>query len=164
MVPTLGIFEGQYHPTHDDWVGRYWDDGSSTLPAIVGWEGHDEGDTHLNAETSALSYSGTFTKITTKAAAELLFMDVANMTPATCSMEYKEAWNATHVQDPIDISMTTLEDNVAQLQADNKELLSCIAAIEGSLNANGSGSSGKDGEATATTSLSPFIAAIEYAT
>ena len=75
MVPTLGIFEGQYHPTHDDWVGRYWDDGSSALP-IVGWEGHDEGDTHPNAETSALSYSGTFTKITTKAAAELLGMDV----------------------------------------------------------------------------------------
>ena len=163
MVPSLGIFAGQFHNTQDDWVNWYWDDGSSTLP-ILFWEGHDEGDTSPKPDTSAWSGSGTLTKIMTKAAAELLGMDVADMTPATCSMEYKEAWNATHVQDPIDISMTTLEDNVAQLQADNKELLSCIAAIEGSLNANGSGSSGKDGEATATTSLSPFIAAIEYAT
>ena len=86
------------------------------------------------------------------------------MTPATCSMEYKEAWNATHVQDTINTSVTTLEDNVAQLQADNKELLSSIAAIEGSSNANGSSSSGEDREATATTSSSPFITVIEYAT
>ena len=117
------------------------------------------------AVTSARSgSSGILTKITTKAAAELLFMDVANMTPATCSMEYKEAWNATHVQDTINTSVTTLEDNVAQLQADNKELLSSIAAIEGSSNANGSSSSGEDREATATTSSSPFITVIEYAT
>ena len=36
MVPTLGIFEGQIHATHDDWVYRYWDDGSSTLQPILG--------------------------------------------------------------------------------------------------------------------------------
>ena len=43
-VPTLGIFAGQFHNTQDDWVKRYWDDGSSTLP-ILFWKGHDEGDT-----------------------------------------------------------------------------------------------------------------------
>ena len=62
MVPTLGIFEGQLHATYDDWVNRYWDDGSSTLP-ILGWEGHDEGDTGPNADTSAWSGNGAFTKI-----------------------------------------------------------------------------------------------------
>ena len=36
LVPTLGIFEGQIHATHDDWVYRYWDDGSSTLQPILG--------------------------------------------------------------------------------------------------------------------------------
>ena len=151
LVPTLGIFEGQWHTTHDDNVWRYWDDGSSALP-VLGWEGHDEGDTSPNAKTSAFSGSGTLTKITTEAAAELLGMDVADMTPATCSTEYEAAWNATHVPDPIDTSVTDLEETVAQLQADNKELLSRLVAIEGSLTANGS-SSGDDG-----TSSSPFMA------
>ena len=127
MVPTLGIFEGQIHATHDDWVNRFWDDGNATLPRL-GWEGHDEGDTHPNADTSAFSASGIYTKITTEAAAELLGMEVADMTPATCSTEYEAAWNATHVPDPIDTSVTELEDTVAQLQADNNELLSRIVA------------------------------------
>ena len=153
LVPTLGIFEGQIHATHDDWVYRYWDDGSSTLP-ILGWEGHDEGDTSPNAKTSAWSGSGTFTKITTEAAAELLGMDVADMTPTACSTEYEAAWNATHVPDSIETSVTDLEDTVAQLQADNKELLSRIVAIEENLTAPGSSSSGTDGAATAESSSS----------
>ena len=162
LVPTLGIFEGQYHATHDDWVYRYWDDGSSTLP-IVGWEGHDEGDTSPNADTSAFSARGTLTKITTEEAVKYLGMDVADMTPENCSMEYEAAWNITHVPDPIDTSVTALEETVAQLQTDNKELLSRIVVIEGSLTANGSGS-GDDGEATATSSSSPFMAAVEHVT
>ena len=48
--------------------------------------------------------------------------------------------------------MNKLEECVAQLQADNKELLPRIAAIEESLTANGIGS-GEDG-----TSSSPFMA------
>ena len=56
--------------------------------------------------------------------------------------------------------MTDLEETVAQLQADNKELLSRIVAIEGSLPANVSGNSG---EATKTSS-SPFMACYERAT
>ena len=162
LVPTLGIFEGQYHATHDDWVYRYWDDGSSTLP-IVGWEGHDEGDTSPNADTSAFSARGTLTKITTEEAVKYLGMDVADMTPENCSTEYEAAWNITHVPDPIDTSVTALEETVAQLQTDNKELLSRIVVIEGSLTANGSGS-GDDGEATATSSSSPFMAAVEHVT
>ena len=156
LVPTLGIFEGQFHVTHDDQVHRYWDDGSSTLP-IIAWEGHDEGGTSPNADTSAWSGSGTLTKITPEAAAELLGMEVADMTPATCTGEYEAAWNATHVPDPIDTSLTELEETVAQLQADNRELLSRIVAIEGSFSANGSGG-GDDGEAPAT-SASPFMMA-----
>jgi len=164
LVPALGIFEGQYHPTHDDPVYRYWDDGSLTLPTL-GWEGHDEGDTSPNTDTSAFSGSGTLTKITTEEAAKYLGMEVADLTPATCSTEYAAAWNATHVPDPIDTSVTELEDTVAQLQADNKELLSRIVAIEGSLPAKGSGSSGDDGAAPATSASSLFMmAAFEHAT
>ena len=100
------------------------------------------------------------TKITTEAAAKYLGMDVADMTPAACSMEYEVAWNATHVPDPIDTSVTDLEDTVAQLQADNKELLSRIAAIEGSFTANGSGDG--EGENPTPTSSSPFMVLYKY--
>ena len=162
LVPTLGIFQGKIHKTQDDLVERYWDDGNSTLQ-LLAWEGIDEGDTHPNSETCAWSGSGTLSKITTEVAAELLSMDVADMTPATCSTEYEVAWNATHVPDPIDTSVTTLEETVAQLQADNKELLSRISVIKGGLATNVSGS-GDDGEATATSSSSPFVAAIKHAT
>ena len=86
------------------------------------------------------------------------------MTPDTCSTEYEATWNATHVPDPIDTSATTLEETVAQLQADNKELMSRIVAIEGNLPATGSsGSSDEDGEVPAT-SASPLMAWYEHAT
>ena len=77
-------------------------------------------------------------------------------------MEYKyeAAWNATHVPDPIDTSVTILEENIAQLQANNKELLSRIAAIEGSLMANGS-DDGEGGNPTPTSS-SPFMVLYKY--
>ena len=162
LVPTLGLFEGQFHATHDVWVNRFWDAGTSTLP-ILGWEGHDEGDTHPKADTSAWSSSGTFTKISREAAAKYLGMDVTDLTPATCRREYEATWNATHVPDPIDTSVTTLEENVAQLKANNKELLSRIVAIEGSLPATGSGSDRvEDGEAPATSASSPFMAWYEH--
>jgi len=96
LVPTLGIFDGQIHGTHDDYVFRYSDDGSSTLP-LLGWEGDSP-----NVDTGALSASGALTKITTEEAAKYLGMDVADITPAACSMEYEAVWNATHVPDPID--------------------------------------------------------------
>ena len=122
FVPTLGIFEGQIHPTFDDLVIRYWDDGNSTLP-ILGWEGHDEGDTSPNADTSAFSGSGTSTKITTEKAAKYLGMDVAKLTPATCSKQYKEAWNLMRMPDRTNITVATLEGDITQLQADNSQLL-----------------------------------------
>ena len=166
LVPTIGIFEGQVHDTRDDWSNRFWDDGSSTLP-LLAWEGHDEGDTSLNSNTSAWSSSGAFTKITTDEAAKYIGMDVADMTPATFSTEYEAAWNATHVPDPIDTNIATkeeelmlrvgtiekslvaAEEDVAQLQADNKELqadnkelLLLVASIEESLAAAGAKNTG----------------------
>ena len=79
------------------------------------------------------------------------------MTPATCSREYEATWNTTYIPDPIDTSMTDLEETVAQLQANNKELLSRIVAIEGSISASGSGS-GDDGDPTSTSSSFLFMA------
>ena len=76
---------------------------------------------------------------------------------------YEAAWNDTHVPDPIDTSVTDLEETVAQLQADNKELMSRIVATEGSIPAIGNGGSDEEKE-TATSSSSPIMAAFELAT
>ena len=76
------------------------------------------------------------------------------MTPATCSREYEATWNTTYIPDPIDTSMTKLEESVAQLQADNRKLMSRLAAIEESLTAHGNGIGSGDGG----TSSSPFMA------
>ena len=87
------------------------------------------------------------------------------MTPATCRREYEAAWKATHEPDPIDTSVTTLEETVAQLQADNKELLSRIAAIEGSLTATGSDGNGDGENPTSTSTLSsslPFMVSYKH--
>ena len=155
LVPTSNTFEGQIHPTHDDWVWRYWDAGTSTLP-FLGWEGHDQGDTSPHAETCVVSLRGTFTKITTDDAANYLGRAVADMTPATCTREYGVAWNTNNIPDPIATSVTALEEQVAQQQADINELRSLIIA-------NGSSGSGDDGDPMSTSS-SPFMAWYKHAT
>jgi hypothetical protein len=164
FIPKLGIFEGQTHPTHDDNnVKRFWDDGNLTFP-IIGWKGHDEGDTTTrisadDADSSSSSSSsndwseaGVSTKITTKEAAIYLDMieqymsiDESNLTPETCRKQYKEAWDKTHKPTgPINnITMTAaaLEEEVAQLKVDNSELMSRVTAIEESLAAGRDGGS-----------------------
>jgi hypothetical protein len=167
MVPTLDIFEGQMHATHDDFVLRFWDNGNSTLP-FIGWEGHDEGDTSPNADTNAWSGTGKFTKITIEEAAKYLNMFEkyisiveSDLTPETCRKQYKVAWDETHTKpaaDPINnTTMTsTLEEEVAQLKVDNKELMSRVASIEESIAADdgGGGCGGRD-----LTSTSPSASA-----
>ncbi|MGK3733877.1 MAG: hypothetical protein ACI8RD_006817 [Bacillariaceae sp.] len=74
------------------------------------------GDTSgMNADTSALSGSGKFTKITTAEAAVYLGMGESEMTPESCSKLYKEVWDETHKPDAINATMIT--------QANNKELM-----------------------------------------
>ena len=175
MVPTLGIFEGQMHGTHDDsFVYRFWDDGNLTLP-FMGWEGYVEGDTtHSNYSdtSSAFSAVGKLTKITTEEAAKYLnrvekYISIieSDLTPSTCRKQYKAAWDETHnkpADDPINtttmtmaMAMTTLEEEVAQLKFDNKELMSRVASIEESVATGGDGGGGGgDGDGSDPTSTS----------
>jgi hypothetical protein len=126
MIPALGIFEGQVHSAQDDNIFRFWD-GNSTLP-LIGWEGHDEGDTHPNSETSARSTTAKYTQITSTEAAKYLGMDESEMKPGMCSKQYKEVWDETHKPYPINTTMTTLGEEVAQLRAHNKEIMSRVAS------------------------------------
>jgi hypothetical protein len=89
MIPILGIFEIQLHSTIDDNVIRFWDDGNMTLP-IIGWEGHDEGETSPNDDTSAHSVTGKLTRITTEKAAKYIGMDESDLTPETCARYTKK--------------------------------------------------------------------------
>ncbi|OEU18054.1 hypothetical protein FRACYDRAFT_268856 [Fragilariopsis cylindrus CCMP1102] len=166
MVPTLGIFEGQMHGAHDDddFVYRFWDDGNPTHP-FMGWEGYVEGDTtYPNSDTSsAFSAVGKLTKITTEEAATYLnrvekYISIieSDLTPSTCRKQYKAAWDdETHNKpaDPINtttmtMTMTTLEEEVAQLKFDNNELMSRVASIEESVAAGGGGGGGGGSDPT----------------
>jgi uncharacterized protein YoxC len=58
----------------------------------------------------------------------------------SCNLDnklYKEVWNATHTPDPINATLTTLEEEVAQLQTDNEELMSRVASVEESIAVKG---------------------------
>jgi hypothetical protein len=67
-----------------------------------------------------------FAKITAEEAAKYLGMEESELTPETCSKQYKEAWNATNTPDPIDTTMTTLEEEVAQLQEEEEKNLCLV--------------------------------------
>ena len=92
------VFEGQYHNNVDDWVTRYWDDGRKTMPQI-GWEGHDEGDTHPNAATSSWSSFGEITWMTDAEVAQLLNTSVDEFTPANFGQVYEGTWIKEHEQE-----------------------------------------------------------------
>jgi len=91
-VPKLGLFEGQWHDTGDDTVFRFWDEGKPTITSI-GWEGHDAGDTSLNADTSTFSAVSTMELIPVGDAAKYLGVDAANLTADIFDDLYEDAWN-----------------------------------------------------------------------
>ena len=94
-VEQLNVFESQLHTNTDDWVVRYWDDGSKTMPEIA-WEGHDEGDMHPNAATSSFSYFGDFTWMTVEEVAQLLNTSTDEFTPVKFKQVYSDAWIKEH--------------------------------------------------------------------
>jgi hypothetical protein len=105
------------------------------------------------AAAKVAELAGTFTKITTEEAAKYLGMDESEMTRETCSKQYKIAWDATHQLDPINTTMTTaLEEEIAQLQTDSKELMSRVAAMEESVADN----NGTGGEVAKSPRLLPY--------
>jgi hypothetical protein len=95
FVEHLNVFEGQYHQDTDNWVARYWDDGTKTMPAI-GWEGHDEGDMHPNAATSSWSGSGELTWMSVEEVAHLFNTTVHEFTPDTFKQAYFDTWIKDH--------------------------------------------------------------------
>lgn len=135
-IPQLRIFEGQFHSTADDFVIRFWDNGSSTFQ-LLGWEGHDEGDTSLNARSSTWSGFGILTPITLEVAAAYVGVNTTDLTPATFEVMYKKVWDQIHEkEDPINVTITTIGKDIDQLEAENEELKKTIAAIKEALEIN----------------------------
>jgi len=94
----LNVFEGQYHSNTDDYVWRYWDDGSKTAPTI-GWEGHDEGDMASNAATASWSSSREITWMSVEEVAQLLNKSVNEFTPEKFKQVYMDTWIKGHEEE-----------------------------------------------------------------
>lgn len=94
-VEQLNVFEGHHHSNTDDYVYRYWDDGRKISPTI-GWEGHDEGDMHPNAATSAGSDFGDNTWMSVKEVAQLFNTSTDEFTPEKFKQVYMDTWTKQH--------------------------------------------------------------------
>ncbi|KAL7534576.1 hypothetical protein ACHAWF_004873 [Thalassiosira exigua] len=92
-VPQSNVFEGQLHKSDDNLVIRYWDDGRLTA-STMGWEVHDEGDIHPNADTSSWSQLGGLSWISAGEAASLLNNNATDLTPEAFRDIYREVWMA----------------------------------------------------------------------
>jgi hypothetical protein len=86
------------HTTNDDSVIRFWGKRISRI-SLIGWEGHDEGNTHPNSETSARG-------LEQESSRRLLLKKQLN--------------DATNKPNTVNTTMTSIE--VAQLKVDNEEL------------------------------------------
>ena len=94
-MEQLNVFEGQRHTNTDDFVYRYWDDGSKTMPMIA-WEGHDEGDMSANAATSSLSMFGEITFMPVEEVAQIFNTSVDEFTPDKFKQVYLDTWIKGH--------------------------------------------------------------------
>ena len=98
FVEQQNVFEGQFHANTDDFVIRYWDDGSKTMPAI-GWKGHDEGDMRPNAATRSFSHIGDITWMSVEEVAQLFNTSVDEFTPAKFKQIYLDTWIKDHEEE-----------------------------------------------------------------
>ncbi|KAL7549219.1 hypothetical protein ACHAWF_012487 [Thalassiosira exigua] len=109
-VPQTNIIEGNYHSNTDNLIIRFWDDGYSEMPCI-GWEVHDEGDTHPNAATSSWSGGSKTSWISAEEMASFLNNEASDFTPEAFERIYKEVWaaHAPHVETLKDETTTDAE-------------------------------------------------------
>ena len=122
-VPQTNVFEGQNHKDTDNYVYRYWDDGSETAP-LIGWEVHDQGDLSPNQATSAFSLSGHMISVSTKDAAMVLNMTEDELTPDSFNKIYADTWIESH------------EEEAAQENPNPDAELAIIGEVKNELEAN----------------------------
>ena len=95
FVPQSNGFDVSWHLNTDNMVWQTLDDGRTTGQCL-GWEVHDEGDAHSNAGSSSFSSVGRVQWIDANAAAALMDMDVAELTPANFVQIYENVWIENH--------------------------------------------------------------------
>jgi len=86
------MFNMVYHNNNDNNVWLFSDTGLSTM-SYLGWETHDEGDVHPNADTSSWSQSGQMKWLSTEEAA--LFV-VTDFNQVNFDKIYEKIWNDEH--------------------------------------------------------------------
>ena len=100
------MFKMTYHNNNDNNVWLFSDTGLSTMP-VIGWETHDEGDVHPNADTSSWSGTGKATWVSTEEAARLLNKNANDFTPEMFDEIYEEVWNDHHAANLAAAQQTT---------------------------------------------------------
>ena len=86
------MFNMVYHNNNDNNVWQFTDTGLSTM-SYLGWETHDEGDVHPNADTSSWPQSGQMKWLSTEEAA--LFV-VTDFNQVNFNKIYEKIWNDEH--------------------------------------------------------------------
>jgi hypothetical protein len=110
--------------------------------------------------------AGKFTKITAEEAAKYIGMGASDLTPEKCSKQYEEAWNETNKPNPVNTTMTAIEvsqlkEDNKELQVDNKEMMSRLAAVEEALAATGGGGGGGDPMSTSSSMWYDYSSSID---
>ena len=86
------MFNMVYHNNNDNNIWQFSDTGLPTMP-YIGWETHDEGDLHPNADTSSWSQSGQMKWLSKEEAA--LFV-VTDFNRVNFNKIYEKIWNDEH--------------------------------------------------------------------
>lgn len=111
LPPPIDVFEGVLEHTADDYTIRFWDDGTSVSNTLI-WEGHDEGNPHDNAVTSAFTGTGTITWITATEAASILNVSaIDELTPSRFHDAYETIWSKNNAADDDDASSTSSDSS-----------------------------------------------------
>lgn len=86
-VTQANIFEGSLIASDDNWVYRFYDDGTNTSK-MIGWETADVGD----SVTSAFSLVASCEWISVQRAGKILGVEPSELTPATFTPMYRDTW------------------------------------------------------------------------
>ena len=86
-ITQTNIFEGSLIATDDNWVYRFYDDGTN-MSKMIGWETADVGD----SVTSAFSLVASCEWISVERAGRILGVEPSELTPDTFTSMYQHVW------------------------------------------------------------------------
>ena len=102
FVLQSNVFVGSILATYDNWILRFWDDGSANATQMVGGETADVGD----GVSSVFALVATCQWIAVERAADILGVEPDYLTPESFADMYEEVW-AEYNQEPAEGGVTS---------------------------------------------------------